>query len=96
MKQKAQDRTDIRAESTMDEPVWDFLFEVIYQSTDETDGEENVDPDTETSTSEEITVSTAARDWVTRPPTYRHSVVGAINLLFVFTELMGRCRSLEL
>jgi hypothetical protein len=62
----------------MQDPVWDFLFEVIYQSTDETDSEENVDPDTETSTSEDVTVSTAVRDWVTRPPTYQESAVSSI------------------
>jgi hypothetical protein len=49
----------------MQEPVWDFLFEAIYQSSEETDDDENVDPDTEMSSSDEVGVSTTARDWVT-------------------------------
>jgi hypothetical protein len=68
--QKAQDRQDVRSESTMQEPAWDFLFEVIYQSLDETDSQDDVDPDTDTSMSEEPKVNTVTRDWITQPPTY--------------------------
>jgi len=69
---KAQDRADARAESTMGDPVWDALFTVTYQSTDETDQSESIDPETE---SEELVVSVPSRPWVTRPPTYRATVV---------------------
>jgi hypothetical protein len=72
MVQKAQDRADARAESTMGDPVWDALFTVAYQSTDETDQSESIDPETE---SEELVVSVPSRPWVTRPPTYRATVV---------------------
>jgi hypothetical protein len=63
----------------MTEPVWDFLFEAIYQSSEETDEDENIDPDTETSSSDEVGISTKARDWVTRPPTYRNPVVSCLH-----------------
>jgi hypothetical protein len=49
----------------MQEPAWDFLFEVIYQSLDETNSQDDVDPDTDTSMSEEPKVNTVTRDWVT-------------------------------
>ena len=74
--QKAQDRQDICSESTMQEPAWDFMFEVIYQSSDETDSQDDVDPDTDTSTSNEPKANAVSQDWVTRPLAYRHAAVG--------------------
>lgn len=59
----------------MTEPAWDFMFEAVYQSTDETDYENTVDPETDASETDEIKVSMGARDWITRPPTYRTSEV---------------------
>ena len=47
MVQKAQDQADARAESMMGSPVWDTLFTVAYQSTDEMDQSESIDPKTE-------------------------------------------------
>jgi hypothetical protein len=41
----------------MQEPAWDFLFDVIYQSSDETDSQDDVDPDTDTSASNEPKVN---------------------------------------
>ena len=70
--QKAQDRADVREQSTMKDPAWDALFAVAYQSTDETDDEESIDPKTD---SEEVAVSVPSRPWVTRPPTYHAAVV---------------------
>src|ERR1700736_1074631 len=78
--QKAQDHQDVRPDSTMREPAWDFLFDVIYQSSDETDSQDDVDPDTDTSASNEPKVNAVSRDWVTRPPTYCHAAVGAHRL----------------
>lgn len=51
--------------------MWDFAFSYPYQSTDETDGESVVDPDTDTSEAENAKVSTGTRSWITRPPMYR-------------------------
>ena len=56
----------------MRDPTWDALFVATYQSTDETDDAEGIDPETD---SEEVTVSIPSRPWVTRPPTYRAAVV---------------------
>ena len=62
----------MREESTMTDPVWDALFAVTYQSTDETDHSEGIDPETD---SEELAVSIPSRPWVTCPPTYRAVIV---------------------
>jgi len=70
--QKAQDRADVREESTMADPVWNALFAAAYQSTDETDVAGGIDPQTD---SEEVAVSVPSRAWVTRPPTYRAAIV---------------------
>ena len=86
-RQKSQDRQDVRPDSTMQEPVWDFLFEVIYQSSDETDSEDDVDPDTDTSTSDEIKVKPVSRDWVTRPPAYRHTAVSPPKFLWFLFDI---------
>ena len=56
----------------MRDPTWDALCVVTYQSTDETDDAEGIDPETD---SEEVTASIPSRPWVTRPPTYRAAVV---------------------
>jgi hypothetical protein len=63
--QTAQDHQDVHPESTMRELAWDFLFEVIYQSSDETDSQDDVDPDTDTSASNELKVNAVSQDWVT-------------------------------
>lgn len=54
------------------DPVWDALFAATYQSSDETDAGESIDPETD---SEEVAVSVPSRPWVTRPPTYRAAIV---------------------
>jgi hypothetical protein len=56
----------------MRDPTWDTLFVVTYQSTDEMDDAEGIDPETD---SEEVTVSIPSRPWVMCPPTYRAAVV---------------------
>jgi len=63
----------------MIDPVWDALFVVPYQSSDETDVDEGIDPETD---SDEVTVNVPSRAWVTRPPTYRAAVVSlqSVNL----------------
>ena len=49
----------------MTDPAWDFMFEAVYQSTDETDDENTVDPETDSSSADDIKVSTAACNWIT-------------------------------
>lgn len=73
--QKGESRKEVRTESGFVDEEWGFLFETVYQSTDETDPEETVDPGTDTSSADEPQVSTARRDWITRPPTYRNTGV---------------------
>jgi len=56
----------------MKDPTWDALFVATYQSTDETDDAEGIDPETD---GEEVAMSVPSRPWITRPPTYRAAVV---------------------
>jgi hypothetical protein len=72
--QKARERTDVRAESEYVGQQWDFLFSRTYQSTDESDNETNLDPDTE-SDNDEGPVRVKQRSWISRAPNYRHQDV---------------------
>ena len=69
----------MRSESGLTDPAWDFMFEAIYQSTDETDDENTVDPETDSSGADVIKVSTAACNWITRPLAYRANEVGLLT-----------------
>lgn len=73
--QKAEGQKEVCTESGFVAKEWAFLFETVYQSTDETDPEETVDPGTDTSSADDPQVSTAGWDWKTRPPTYRNAGV---------------------
>jgi hypothetical protein len=59
----------------MTDPVWDALFAVAYQSTDETDRSDGIDPETD---SDELAINVPSRPWVTCPPTYRAAIVSFI------------------
>ncbi|KAJ7938028.1 hypothetical protein B0H13DRAFT_2398327 [Mycena leptocephala] len=48
-----------------------FLLQWQYQSTDESDISDVIDPDTETEESNEIPASSTRKPWKSRPPTYR-------------------------
>lgn len=73
--QKCNERASVRslvgymANSTL----WDFAFQAAYQSTDESDDDDAVDPDTETE--DEVPVRTKQKPWISRPPTYRGAVI---------------------
>jgi hypothetical protein len=58
---------------------WDFFFQPAYQSTDETDDGNNMDPDSE---GEDIDVKIKEKAWLSRAPCYRSEVVGRIFNLF--------------
>jgi hypothetical protein len=63
---------------------WDFFFHVLYQSTDESDDSEVLDPDTESDN--EVDVVATKKPWVTRPPTYCSRQVLNIVLILVFAD----------
>lgn len=68
-------------------PEWDFFFQPCYQSTDESDIDDGIDPDTETE--EQLDVSSTRKPWISRPPMYRTKEVGYIFTLA--TRLVDPC-----
>jgi len=68
----------------MKDPVWDALFVAAYQSTDETDDAEGIDPETE---SEEPAVSFPSRPWVACLPIYWAAVVSVHSIILLSPDV---------
>ncbi|KAJ7246651.1 hypothetical protein C8J57DRAFT_1674779 [Mycena rebaudengoi] len=67
--------------------LWDFFFQACYQSTDESDHEDALDPDTESD--QEVSVSTTQKAWITRTPEYRSEEFDAgVVELDVLTKIL--------
>ncbi|KAF8143627.1 hypothetical protein K438DRAFT_1993690 [Mycena galopus ATCC 62051] len=50
------------------DPKWAFFFQPVYQSTDESDDSDVIDPDTDTERTTEIQVAATRKPWKSRPP----------------------------
>lgn len=56
-------------------PAFSFFFQAAYQSTDESDAEDVLDPDTDTEKADETPAQATRKPWISRAPTYRDDVV---------------------
>ncbi|KAK0434918.1 hypothetical protein EV421DRAFT_1838108, partial [Armillaria borealis] len=71
----ARKRKEVREAAKLDVPELDFFFVPAYQSTDESDQDDGIDPDTDTEKSAEVRVPSVKKPWITRPPLYRGAEV---------------------
>ncbi|KAJ7734744.1 hypothetical protein DFH07DRAFT_987882 [Mycena maculata] len=73
-KNKCEERIATIDEGRMHIPTkHKYILQPIYQSTDESDDTDIVDPDTETEADAEVPAKTTHKPWITRPPAYRCS-----------------------
>lgn len=92
--QKAAARLDIRTSVPgLNTPYYDFMFAWQYQSTDESDCEGPVDPNTEDEEECTETTGSKARPWISRPPTYRSTEVCIHTTCHVEIHLTCKCSS---
>ncbi|KAJ6573365.1 hypothetical protein B0H10DRAFT_2237077 [Mycena sp. CBHHK59/15] len=54
-----------------------FFFQPRYQSTEESDTNAVIDPDTDTEETAEIPARSTIKPWISRPPTYRSAILQA-------------------
>ncbi|KAJ7622632.1 hypothetical protein DFH06DRAFT_1447651 [Mycena polygramma] len=53
---------------------WTWFLQAVYQSTDESDDAEVLDPDTDTEATDEVPAASTRKPWITHPPLYRSEV----------------------
>ncbi|TDL17154.1 hypothetical protein BD410DRAFT_843851 [Rickenella mellea] len=70
---KRMEREMCREELGLEAKEYDFLFTAGYQSTDESDGNDGIDPLTDTE--QELPVSTTQKPWISHPHTHRSATV---------------------
>ncbi|KAJ7479157.1 hypothetical protein FB451DRAFT_1451010 [Mycena latifolia] len=70
---KCDERTIAARDIEMDDE-WTFFLQPAYQSTDESDDAEVLDPDTDTEKNAEVPASSTRKPWISRPPIYRDEV----------------------
>ncbi|KAJ7654606.1 hypothetical protein DFH06DRAFT_1474510 [Mycena polygramma] len=69
---KCEERKVTIAEGKIDiPPEWNWFLQPIYQSTDESDDADVVDPDTDTEEADEVPAASTRKPWITHPPLYR-------------------------
>ena len=73
--QKAEERAEIRNQTNLGDKQWDFLFQAAYQSVDESEDDQPLDPDTDNEDESNPQVKGNRRVWVSHPPTYRADIV---------------------
>ncbi|KAJ7736373.1 hypothetical protein DFH07DRAFT_779719 [Mycena maculata] len=92
---KCEERIATIEESEMHIPTEHrYILQPVYQSTDESDDTDVVDPDTETEADAEVHAKTTRKPWITRPPAYRHSETEAA-IVIIDAALMERRRQYE-
>ncbi|KAK7018438.1 hypothetical protein R3P38DRAFT_3274519 [Favolaschia claudopus] len=73
---KAEERGEVLRDAKVDlGAAWEFLTIPAYQSTDESDQSDVLDPETETESTREVPVASTRKPWKTRTPKYRSNEV---------------------
>ncbi|KAJ7016748.1 hypothetical protein C8F04DRAFT_1340616 [Mycena alexandri] len=89
---KCKERIETIEEGNIDIDVdWDWFFQPVYQSTDESDASDIIDPDTETEAKDEPPARSTRKPWVTHAPDYRSQRLQN-GLEFIDKVLMERRR----
>ncbi|KAJ7438262.1 hypothetical protein B0H11DRAFT_2254713 [Mycena galericulata] len=92
---KCKERKDTISEAGLEIPaLYSFFLQPVYQSTDESDDSDVVDPDTDTELTAEVPVRSTRKPWITRPPVYRNADFEA-GITFIDKALMERRRRYE-
>ncbi|KAJ7027456.1 hypothetical protein C8F04DRAFT_1267025 [Mycena alexandri] len=76
---KCEERVKVlQAEGIKIDQEWDWLLTPTYQSTDESDDSDVLDPDTDTEKADEIPVKSTRKPWLSRTPMYRSDAADAM------------------
>ncbi|KAJ6564158.1 hypothetical protein B0H19DRAFT_1067751 [Mycena capillaripes] len=69
---KCEERQATIDEGNLEIPAdWEFFLQPMYHSTDESDSEEVLDPETDTEAQAEVPANSTRKPWVTHAPLYR-------------------------
>jgi hypothetical protein len=74
------------------EKKWAFLLMVPYQSTDESDQSDVLDPETETEQADEIPVPSTRKPWKSQAPTYRTDEASSAVVLSALSNIVSQVR----